>query len=402
MNKKEKKTFCCLGFFGIPNIGDELLCKVVTDKLEKAYPGSDIYLMTHDAAISKGYCKSDFKCIEGAYPAPNYFCGLFNRLKILHNTDLFVIGGGGLIADYYSWTSIPHYSIDALWCILLGRPYVFIGLGVRKLRRVWFRSLARFVCKNSAVVYCRDMGSYNSMYSLIRTDSNLVLGPDLANMFDFKLDNSVNKNEILINLREDPPIESSEIFELCKYVINRGFKVKFLAAERPDILYYQEIIKSWSSDLKENIDIYWPKNLVDSIDTIMQSGYVIAERLHVCLIATHMRKKVVALTYESKVKEFMRMVADSNSTFDLSDIGILPAKFVLEKSSQVSEHILQKLSFETNNAFTNSICKGLNHKRYLINVRLIAFLYLVFVILISFAWCFTVLLKRIVRKKGDK
>lgn len=94
--KVNRMNFYNIGFFGGPNLGDELLCKCVADRLRETYPESTICVMTRNAKVSKRYTGAEVEYVKGYWPGPEYFLNLRQHLRAVANSSVVVIGGGGL------------------------------------------------------------------------------------------------------------------------------------------------------------------------------------------------------------------------------------------------------------------------------------------------------------------
>jgi len=322
-------NFYSVGYFGAPNLGDELLCKCVVNRLREAHAANTVYIMTRSAEVSRRYTGLDGKYVEGYWPEPEYFQNLCGHLRAVSDSSLVVIGGGGLIADYYSWSSIPRYCIDALWAILAGRRYVFVGLGVREVSRWWLRQVARFVCTHAGALYCRDKGSAERLKELTRCN-HIRTGPDLAYLAKIHAyEGSVDRDYALINVRERPPIDREKLSEFCRELLQGVGGLVLLSAEKPDTDYYKRVVDDWDAREQAATRIVEPKSLNESIEWIQAAKFVAAERLHVNILAVRTGRRLLSINYEDKVKQFIDMLSGEPLVCSLEELGAQQAKRLL-------------------------------------------------------------------------
>ena len=78
-----------------------------------------------------------------------------NALRVLGRHDVFVVGGGGLINDYWPGL-IPRMLLWIVAARLRGAHPVWIGVGVGPIRRRPWRMLARLAARLSTTVLVRD------------------------------------------------------------------------------------------------------------------------------------------------------------------------------------------------------------------------------------------------------
>ena len=387
-------TFYSIGFFGIPNIGDELLSAMVVEALEYEHPGCTMYLMTRSARVSADYTGLHCNYVEGYAPDINYLLNLPSHLRAVSRSDLILIGGGGLIADHYSWASVIRYFVDVCWGILLSRPYVFVGVGVVGIRRRWLRPFVRFICRHARAVYCRDDKSAER-FAVLGGRTDVMVGPDLGNL---AVERSIKPCETrayaLVNFREKPPIEDHRIDEFCRTLLEHTGEIVLLAAEQPDVDYYRRVVARWPTEEQTATHIVDPASLVEAIDWIRQARVVAAARLHVNVLAAHAQRPLLTLDYEEKVGKFMSTLGAGYLSCSLDQIDAEQARRLMVLDRPNWTECLRGLAETARRSFSDTIRSGLTGTRYTLSTKVAALFHLLFALSLSMCWGMLVTVKR--------
>lgn len=308
-----------IGFWGVPNIGDELICQVVNDLVNRVYlKGGDIhYVVTMNKWVTTEYISlNNAEIISGMYPKPEYFNSFKQRVGAIKRSDIITLGGGGVISDKYSREAIPRYFVDLLLALLFRKRIFFVGVGVLHLKSRLYRLLTKYIAKRVTLLYLRDQ---NSLYNLNKncnynfSDKAVILS-DLSVVHE--IENKFvecNEKTLLINIRSKPYLNQKSIINILN--VFASYNVTFLCAENGDKEYYQELISSYEGDLK--FSIVNPTSLNECVQLLNKHEYIFAERLHVIAIASKLKSKCCFLVYEDKVRSFL-----DESCLYYSSIGV--------------------------------------------------------------------------------
>lgn len=314
-------TFYSIGFFGAPNIGDELLCQAVSDCLENCWPGCRLFVLTADPNISRRYTKTSAMFVEGFAPQPEYLQNFKDHRRAIREADLLIVGGGGLIADRYSWAGLIRYAVDASLGIFLGKNFVLVGLGATRVRRRWLRPVAGFLCREAASVFCRDEESA-ALVSVYGDRGDVIVAPDIGYVINQVASEMPESGQYaLINIREFPSIEKEKLYALSKKLVAEIGDGVLLAAEPGEARYFRQVLESFPDDLRRKMRICEPSNLEEVFTVIRGARVVVAERLHVNLIAMLMNRPTLTIYYENKVRYLMESAGRGQFGINLSDIG---------------------------------------------------------------------------------
>ncbi len=410
------KSIFSVGFWGIPNFGDELICRVVFEYFKKNNSGS-LKLLTNSRMTSSSYLGLDKKYfVQGFWPTPEFLVSSLQQLNVTANADLVTIGGGGLIGDRYSRLSIPRYLIYAMLRMVVNRPFAFIGLGVLSVKSPVLKSLASFALRNASFVYCRDLDSLNRCSSFGVLKSRLCVAPDLSFVMD-EFDTSADvvareRNGILINLREDPEIKFEKIEEMF-LAVKADFptdSVQFLVAEKSDLSYLEGVAERLSKNFGEKVQVLNPLGFEDMCSLIRYAKGVVCERLHVCALAIHLATPFVPLAYEDKVPALIRDAAVPVDVFSLDQVGGAVSKALVKfvHLSEENGHELNRMRNEINArteeakaALSKMVAVSLNTPLHVgVRDRLSAGVVLLVLFLLSLGWSLAALVKRIIFGRG--
>ena len=388
-------SFYSIGFFGIPNLGDELLAAMVVAGLRAEFPGCTLRLQTRDARLSRRYAGIEAEFVEGHAPWPEYLRHLPHHVRAVARSDLVVIGGGGLIGDRYGWTAIPRYAIDACWAVLLGKPYVFVGLGVPGIRRRWLRPLTRFLCRHAAAACCRDPASAARLKALGGRD-DVAVAPDLGNLVRMRFSSLPEpRGYALMNFREKPPLNESRLAELCGELVERCGELVLLVAEASDVGYYERIVAGWPARWQAATRIVNPLSLDEAIRWICEARVVAAERLHVNLLAAHAGRPLLTLDYEEKVGKFVASLGGGSLVCMLDEMGADWARRLVATDAPAWSSRLDELAREAQAGLVGTVRKGLNGRPYRARTRALALVHLLGIMLVTVACSVVVIVKRL-------
>ncbi|MEQ8964390.1 MAG: polysaccharide pyruvyl transferase family protein [Azospirillaceae bacterium] len=296
-----------VGFYGVPNLGDELLCRAVIARVRAVAPGARITVLAADAEVARRYSglDDDVAILEGFYPTPRFRRAWKSHLDAAGRADLVVLGGGGLISDRHHWSSVPRYALPALAALAAGRPVIAAGLGIPGLRRFWLRRLSAALVGAMARVGVRDMVSASQAEVLGARPEAVRPGRDMAPVaLAGRLDRStpaVVVDRWLVNLRADPPLPEAGVTAMLERLAAAGAGIDLLVAEPVDRPYYEALVAAVTPGAAAACRVIEPETLDEALGIVRRARGVLAERLHVVVAAIGAARPLVAVPYESKV-----------------------------------------------------------------------------------------------------
>ena len=123
------------GYYGFGNLGDELILKNIRNELERRFPGAGITVLSS--------CPADTRHCHGVNAISRW-----NPIRVsvaMWKSDLFILGGGGLIQDHTSSRSLLYYAGVLMLAWVFRVPsFLFSVFNFR----YFFQSthIARFIC----------------------------------------------------------------------------------------------------------------------------------------------------------------------------------------------------------------------------------------------------------------
>ena len=117
------KKVLIFGFYGYNNTGDEMILAGMVESLRRRHPDLDISVLTADP-----------KTTEAQLPVRAVYAGRRSEglgvvWRAIRDTDLFILGGGGLLQDRER-RILPFWFSRVGLAKALGKKVMFYGLGV--------------------------------------------------------------------------------------------------------------------------------------------------------------------------------------------------------------------------------------------------------------------------------
>lgn len=163
------------GWYGAGNVGDELLLRTLAQWCEEG--GARVSVLSVDPQHTR-----DMHRIEAV--DANDFPAVAREMS---ESDLFVLGGGGLFQTHYSFTTatlysygpgdIASYARPALMARQMGVPALMWAQGVGPLAGAQARAIVRDVYSDAAFASVRDHVS-SDLLRAIGVDRDVVVAPD--------------------------------------------------------------------------------------------------------------------------------------------------------------------------------------------------------------------------------
>lgn len=298
---------CIMGFWGVPNFGDEWLFRAAQAFLRERFPYCRLTALVHSAGSERrlGQHQDAVALLDGFFPDPGFFAALPAIVLAIRASDLTLIGGGGLINDTYTRVSIPRYALPALLSMALGTPVVWWGLGVVPPRRRPLRHLALWTLRHAAAVLTRDRESQaylqaNGVAALPGEDLS-ILGP--ASRAEPGPRHPAERL-LVVNFRDSIAALAAGRLAFLELQLDRYDRVVLVAAEPCDEPVYRAMI--------DNLTRRRPLAVIEVVpaadygriqQTLAAASQVVSERLHISLYALGAGVPTTVLSYESKIDE---------------------------------------------------------------------------------------------------
>lgn len=303
-----KHVIIC-GYHGFSNSGDETLLKVIVEDLKRTCPDVRITVLSMKPAKTAA--------ANGVDAVFRY--DILKICRLMKSADLFLFGGGSLLQDATSTRSL-YYYLTILKIALDNRVQVMLyGNGIGPLNKEKNRAATARVLNRVQLITVRDEGSARLLKQIGVTVPQVLVTADPV----FSLQLQYGDNTAL---REEAGIPHGK-----KYAVFAIRKWKTLSEEYPRELaaFCEAIYRQYDvvplfvpMQYREDADaasavakyITTPRGLIQrnmSVDEILalvrNAEFVVAMRLHALIYSAISDTPAIALSYDTKVKEFMQM-----------------------------------------------------------------------------------------------
>lgn len=325
--KKSKKKILITGFFGVNNLGDDIMLKCFYENIYKHYPEIDITLMLLYGESDNIKLPNNIKIIK------------LNKLKygkkylikyIISNKydGIFWIGG----------TCFTDKAGDGIYNYMKifkekKKIFGYIGVGIGDMIDSKRIEQTNYLIRNADLITFRDIESYEKALN-IRRDGPIYLCEDLVYLMnDNKIAPSKTRKTLVISWRSlskyyNNIVENNAINILCSFVykIHNDFDEIIImpVGDSVDL----EINNSIYNKIIKGIDInkvkfYITNDIEDKIEIINSSKLYISGRLHGAFISEINNINTIAVGYDNKIYRFLKSI---NKEEDL----IYPEEFTID------------------------------------------------------------------------
>lgn len=328
------------GWYGHANTGDEAILAAMMENLRKVMDGNVEFtvLSSNPQNVMKQH---NVKSINVSL-LRNHI-GIIRTMK---NTDLFILGGGGLLFDWYDkripW-NIIHWLKPIILAKLMNKPVITYALGVGPIHSTLGKILTRAVLNRVDLITVRDLESKKVLDNIgvykppiyVTIDPAISLSqPDTVRINEMFIKENVPKNEKLVGIS----IRSWSMWNFKKYtdVVNvlaqvADYIVSKLNAfivfipmqftEGDDDRHIEAAIFSnmcYKSRAQIITKEYTPQELSGIVG---QMDMMIGMRLHSIIFAAATNVPMVGLVYDPKVKGFLDMIGQERYAIDIRDLN---------------------------------------------------------------------------------
>jgi len=353
------------GNYGNHNIGDETIFKGIVHEFLRSYDNQVIlYVIARDTNYINEY-HPEIRHLINVIPLNAY-----NILKQLLKIDLIVIGGGGIWSRYTGFFAhlLPLFAIFAK--IFLRKRVIFKCIGIYRTASMVDKFLVNMAILFADMCSVRDVESYELLWRINRTKAKVEL--DKALTYLKKYAEVHDNNRTLEGGQQLDALEKEEkelerLKQRCSLII--GFALKPLKDIKKTALIINEAIQLirklkiiyndklcitffpfaktstiWENDMAliniivKKIHHVVPSTNIMVINTqnpnkvwnIMEKyvDVLIGMRFHAILFAYAANKKIIAIPYENKVLQFLKIAKLSYIPLDKLTSDLLLKKVV--------------------------------------------------------------------------
>ena len=349
MTRNEKTKFLLYGLFGAINVGDELVCLSVADNLRKNVPDSEISVLTLNREKSArfngnlGYVNF----IEAGAINYKYWPRLFKLIPIVLKHDVIVIGGGGLFQDLYSWRLMSSSLSLAAFGKLFGKKVFVNGVGAGPVNRNWLKHAAKRILKFVDYATVRDERSLRVLQEISEIEKCCITA-DVVPAYDFpEKVSQTDKKRVAFILRDWPGLNYESVAALMDSLVASGKQLD-LYCFNPDseIVFYDKILKHCVRTTEENCRKVLPNDYESLVNQLAKACVVVSMRLHGCILSAALKKPLIPVIYEQKVRGFAEQVGIVEYLKEVNDITpklIKTMDFLTEKKISISDSAYEKM-----------------------------------------------------------
>lgn len=348
------------GYYGAKNTGDNLLLEAIAQALTAADPSVHVSVAaTNPTEVERShglpaYARKDLHLIT-----PH-----------LDSCTAFVLGGGGLWNDYnfnelggvtalfdHPIASIPGWTQTQLLAQLLGVQTCAFGLGVGPLSDDGARKLVQLAASGMQLIVVRDDTSRHLLDELgVHAD----VAPDPV--YGLTLPDGVppvsSRRYIALNLRDWQFSNADYLAQLRDALVTWCRRESGAIVGVPMQPSDVKTLQSFLATLPDGIDhsvLRWQHDPTEAIDVLRSSLFVIAMRLHTCLIAHRLQRAVVGLAYDPKVREHFEELGRAPLALELTSSAEQMGDAIAEAMHGLPANTITRI-----NELETAACAGLH------------------------------------------
>lgn len=350
----EIKKIAICGYYGYRNTGDEAILDAIVESINDEMPDVEITTFsgnpreTSEQHGIKAVYIGDSITFRKLFDIRN-IAKIINIVKTISKTDLLIIGGGGIIHDRNIRGVARFWLNKIILGKLLCKPVMVYAPGVGPIRTKLGRFLTKFVVGSVDIITVRDETSKKVLMScgIIKTPIQVTADPVLAltpappkRVEEILAIEGVTNAKPLVGMSVrwnpyefeigDEFVEhfKRRISKVSDYIIEElGADLVFIPMQFPpretcdvkimDTIHQMMEFKDQATIIR---GMHSPKEMLGIVGKM---DMVIGMRLHSLIFASRMNIPMVGIVYDSKVKEFIKMVGQEEWSCDYKNIELL-------------------------------------------------------------------------------
>ncbi len=296
-----KKKILIAGYFGMGNLGDELILDITLKNLKnRLAERCKISVLSGDpASTSKNF---NVSAVNRKNP--------FSILKTLISSDVLIVGGGGLFQDKTSTLSLYYYLSLLLFGKILRKKVVVYAVGVDKLKRM-NSYITKIILNMADSISVRDAASYDFLTGG-KMGKKVILSADAVLTHKPAVASSDRKKKtvfafVLNGFNSISPDFWARIADNC--VVRFNVAIKFIVFDKRKDSIYTEGVKKL---MRNPSDIVMWQNTSDALGEFEKIGMVISMRLHGMILASIFGIPVCGISDSAKAELFLKEIEQKN------------------------------------------------------------------------------------------
>jgi polysaccharide pyruvyl transferase WcaK-like protein len=322
-----KKNVFIYGYYGLNNLGDDLLIFSIITTLQRSKFAENYYIRNYGkVSILGGKKDVVYTYLEQHITSKkNLFqkiVGLYRYIKyhqeIIKTCHSMILGGGTLLSGHSSSKSLFLILLLILVAKIHNTRVYGIGLGVAKINNPIKRFLTRRIINNCDYLGIRDTPSLHELKKLstqanFHLTSDLIFGSGDKIFGKAKISNSpANTIGVSIvglflknNIRKEIVLKS--LIGAIEFWVKKGTRVKLLSFQNPnnselnsDRFYLKEILDSFKeSDMVSMVDI--DASILSINSSYNDIDIIVGMRFHGAVLASMSNTPFVGFSCDNKI-----------------------------------------------------------------------------------------------------
>jgi polysaccharide pyruvyl transferase CsaB len=310
------------GWYGNFNAGDDAILQVFIDQVRKRWNCKVVVLSEHPENIERS------AAVEGRFHLSPTFSGtlgsllngdFFRHARNLYESDVFVLGGGGLLRDNTSWRNLVSI-LDEIWISkILRRKVMLYAIGVGPFRSRLGRLVIGMSARMCDLITVRDARSAKLLMEIGIPETRIHVVADPAFLLKAALPRDRNLIELLSGSGKtgvfptsnvipgeqgmSHAIKLARVFDRLAETAGLQFVALPMQVSRMGIddVKFSHAIKSAMLN-PQAMEIYERRLTPSELKWAAgQTAFNITVRLHAMIFSLGLCTPVVAVNYEPKV-----------------------------------------------------------------------------------------------------
>lgn len=294
-----------MGYYGFGNMGDEAILVAILEELGRRFPHVAPVLLYPDGVEAPPAVEVLIR---------DNVWHLFTGIK---DSQILLCGGGSLLQDVTSRKSLLYYLGIMGLALFFRKRLLIIGQGMGPLQSGWGRFFIPRILNRAAFVGLRDELSLNLLRQLGVSEKKIHLGADLALSLDpVERDQArellekegfpFHKKGLALSFRPGPMDAYYDLFVpfIRAFAQEKGLVPVFFPLFPPEDLPLAQRLRR---DLPGSILIQGTYGPRETMGMIGEMQMLIGVRLHALIFAARVLIPFVGISYDPKVKGFLRL-----------------------------------------------------------------------------------------------
>jgi polysaccharide pyruvyl transferase CsaB len=319
------KKAALLGYYGMGNLGDELMLICLTAWLARQHvkavpiaPDAETVRQLHGVPAVQNYpMLGQFSWLEALVKGK-----VFQTLKAICGSDIVIAGGGDVFRDALGWRAFSYQIEKLVVALLCRKPLFLLNVGISRPETWYGRKLLGWLLPRCRCIVVREQRSLELCRALGAGDRVRLLPDIVLDLPDFCPSAKVNghaENVIVVALHGNPNIYGQYFMTdarvralagvLDALIEEYGASIHlfpFQSLESSGDLEIHQKLQNCMHHSERTTLLDWTIDCAELARRFSRSRLVLAMRLHAAILAVAFRRPCVLMPYDEKVAAFGR------------------------------------------------------------------------------------------------